>query len=690
MTTRVIAALVASGIFHVPARADEGMWLLNALPRETLKAKYDFTPDDAWVRHVTRSCVRMGWGGSGSFVSRDGLVITNHHIASQHLVNISSPRHDYLATGFVARTRDDEARAPGLELMSLVSIEDVSDAVKSAVRADMPPEDADKARKAAMAKIEKDSLDKTGLRSEVVTLYGGYAFHLYRYKVYTDVRLVFAPEQSVGFFGGDPDNFEYPRYCLDVALLRVYENDNPARVDDFLTCSPQGVREGELVLVAGHPSRTDRLMTGNAMSYQRDIRLSYLIEMNERRERTLLAYAQLGDEQSRQSADLLFGVQNWLKKLRGQARDLMESCIIPNKLTWERDAKKATAKRPDLAPYKDVWNRIAAAQKASYSLYPRVEMFEDGDAFWSDLFRVARTLVRLDAEDALPDPQRLREFNDARRAALEADLFSAKPIYEELEIARLASSLQFMKDHMPTKDPLVRAVLGPKSVAERAAQLVNGSKLRDVAERRRLRSRDALAASTDEMIALAKLIDSDSRRLRLERDAKVDEPLLRAYSDLSRLTFELAGPVRYPDATRTLRLSFGAVRGYEADGKKVPAWTTVGQTFAHEAAHGGVAPWRLPDRWHAAKDKLGADTPLDFVSTADIVGGNSGSPTLNRKGELLGLIFDGNRESLADSYAYTEDRRRAIHVDVRAIAEAMSKIYGAGHLATEMGLPPGR
>jgi len=661
----------------------EGMWLPNALPAERLRSEFGFEPTAQWAAHLRLASVHIG--ASGAFVSADGLVLTNHHVAAGGLQNISRPGKDYVSNGFLARTRDEEIPLPGTELSVLESIEDVTDRVNAAVDPNLPPADAVKARHAVFADIERQSLEKTGLQSSVVTLYGGARYHLYRYKRYSDVRVVFAPEMAAAFFGGDPDNFEYPRYDLDIALLRAYENGKPAHVDNYLKLSPRGVSAGELVFVSGHPGSTDRLLPVAALQSMRDLSLPLSLEGLEREERVVLAYAALGAEEYRQAQRDVFGIQNTLKALRPRLAALRGG-LIDRKQQEENAMRDELRRRADLRRYDAAWDRVAAARQREAELFPAFSFVERDRAFATPLFGYARELVRLPVEDAKPDPQRLPEYTQAKRKPLEHRLLADRPIYPELEIAKFTESLSFFRDRLGADSPLVQKVLAGETPQQRARQLVRGTKLGDAAERRRIREGGAAAveSSTDSMIELARLVDDDSRKLRLDYESQVEEPQTQALTDINRARFALFGSSIYPDATGTLRLAFGMVKGYEQDGSHIPVWTTIQGAFDHERQHGATPPYLLPQSWHQAHGRLSAQTPLDFVCTADITGGNSGSPVVNRAGELVGVLFDSNRQGIADNFAFSDIQARAVCVDSRAILESLRNIYGAETLLAEL------
>lgn len=669
------------------AQADEGMWTFNNLPKEQLKARYGFEPTQEWLDHVMRSSVRFNSGGSGSFVSSDGLVLTNHHVAADTLAKISTADRDYYKTGFYAETLEQEIPAPDLELNQLVSIEDVTARVMAAVKPGMTPGEALTAKRAVIAQIEKESLAQTGLRSDVVTLYQGGVYNLYRYKKYTDVRVVFAPEFAIAFFGGDPDNFEYPRYDLDMAIMRVYENGKPAVIKDYLKWSQTGVKADELVFVSGHPGTTNRMFTMDALRYLRDVRLPFQIEFFENREAALKAYRALGEEQARQAQEDFFSVQNSLKAYRGRIGGLRDEAIMAEKARQEAELKAQVAERPDLAPLLPAWEQIAQAQKANAEIQMRRSFLEQGWMVNSTLFSMARTLVRMAAEDQKPNSDRLPEYKDSARESLNQALFSSAPIYPEFEIAKLTASLAYAESKLGSKDPTILKVLAGKTPAARAAELVSGSKLVQISERQALAKggQAAIDSSQDAMILLAKALDDESRSIRKQYEQRVEGVETQAYGQISQALFGVYGTNRYPDATFTLRLSFGAVKGYTENGQEIAPWTDFGGAFAHEAAHGGVDPYQLPESWHRAKNELNLGTQFNFVSTADIIGGNSGSPVINREGELVGLIFDGNIQSLVGAYIYDDTQNRAVSVSSAGMLEALRKVYKVPALADRLG-----
>jgi len=672
--------------------SDEGMWLFNNPPNKILERKYGFKPTAEWLLHLQRAAVRFNDGGSGSFISPDGLVLTNHHVGRGALQKLSTSEHDYTNTGFHAKTRADEIRAVDSELNVLQSIEDVTARVNAAVTPDMSPAKAHEARRAIINTIEKESHDATGLRSDVVTLYQGAVYHLYRYKRYTDVRLVFAPEESIAFFGGDPDNFEYPRYDLDFCLFRVYENGKPAKIEHYLRCDPQGVREDELVFVAGHPGHTDRLDTVEHLEFLRDLAHPWRLNSLFRREVILGAFAARDEENARRAQVEILGAQNTRKALLGQLGGLQDPATMDRKRREEKELRERVAQfetshnarkqKADQA----AWDNVSKALSTWRSIYTDLQMLEEEQGFNSRLFRLARTLVRMPAEDAKPNADRLPEFTESSRASLEQRLFSTAPIYDNLEIVNLGDSISVLVTKLGADNPLVVKVLAGRSPRDRAAELIHGTKLKDVAERKRLAAGGpkAIEESNDPMIALARLIDPPSRAVRKKYEEEVQEPMRQAYAKIAAARFAITGTDTYPDATFTLRLAFGTVKGYNDEGKRIPPWTTMGGAFEHAARHNNEPPFRLPDSWLKHKDKLDLTTPLNFVLTADIIGGNSGSPVVNRRGELVGLIFDGNIQSLVLDFVYTDEKARAVAVDTRAIVEALRKIYDAGDIADEI------
>src|SRR5438105_2755357 len=702
------------------ALADEGMWLFNNPPLKQLKEKYNFEPSRQWLEHLQKASVRFNSGGSGSFVSATGLCITNHHVGADALQKASSERHNYLKDGFYAKTNTEEIKCADLELNVLISTEDVTARVSAAVKSGMTPDQASAARGNAIALIEKESKERTALRSDVVVLYQGGAYHLYRYKRYDDVRIVFAPEQQMAFYGGDPDNFEYPRFDLDICIFRVYENGQPAKIENYLKWNSRGPSDGELTFVNGSPGKTDRQLTLDELADTRDRFLPYLLRMFNRREVLLLAYGGRSFENARRARDDLFGDQNNRKRYDGYLAGLLDPEIWSQLQAREQKLRDAIARDPKLRSTAEpagaerrrrksprgltsqkvrqstsAYDRIKNAQTEiakNAPLYNYLEQerpisvgYRGPRAFCGNLFKYARLLTRAIDERAKPNGERIPEFRDSARESLELELLSTEPIYDDYEILRLTDSLTDFASQFGANDPLVQKVLAGKSPHARAVELVSGTKLKDVAVRKDLYRKDAAAlqAAHDPMIDLARLVDGPARNARKIYNAQ-EENKKQAYSEIAKARFAIEGTNSYPDATFTLRLSYGKVRGYEQDGKQIPAFTDFGGLYQRSAEHDNKPPFDLPQRWIDKKTNLNLTTHFDFASDADIIGGNSGSPVVNKANAFVGIIFDGNIQSLVLDCVYTDTQARAISVDSAAIIEAIRKVYDASALADEL------
>jgi hypothetical protein len=679
---RAILALLLGLAATTPVRADEGMWLFNQPPRQQLRERYQFDATDAWLEHLQKASVRFSSGGSGSFVSADGLLISNHHVGADALQKVSTKEKNYLRDGFYARTPAEEIKCLDLELNVLQSIEDVTARVNAAVPKEGSASAAFAARRKIIAAIEKESLDRTGLRSDVVSLWEGGAYQLYRYKRYMDVRIVFAPEQQIAFYGGDPDNFEYPRYDLDICLFRAYENGRPVQVKDYLKFSPVGAREGDLVFVSGHPGHTDRFRTVADVEASRNL-LPFNLERTKQSEVLLMSWSARSEENARRARKDLFGLQNSRKRSEGLYAGLLDPALLAGKARAEADFKAQLAGKPEFADALAAYDKIAAADQVLWTQFQNKRFIDVG--FSCASFDLARTLLRAGDERPKPNGERLTEYSDAKRQSLELTLFSDQPLYPDFEILKLANSLTFLAGQVGVDDPLVQKILAGKSPRARAAELVNGTQVRDAAFRKRLYAggANAVAAANDPMIELARLVDPESRAERKVHDDQ-EEIIHQSYAAIARAKIALLGTAGFPDATFTLRLAFGTVKGYEEDGHSVPAFTTLAGLYERAGEMKNRPPFDLPATWGKRRSHLRLDTPFNFASTCDIIGGNSGSPVVNRAGEFVGIIFDGNLQSLPWNYAFNDEQGRAIAVESAAILEALDKVYAAKPLVREL------
>ncbi len=676
--------VLALALAAVPliAAADEGMWTFDAFPSDKVQASYAFRPTQQWLDHARLASARLAGGCSASFVSRDGLVLTNHHCAHSCIEELSTSNHDYVKTGFQARTLADEKRCPAVEVNQLVRIQDVTTRVRGATR-NLSGEAFEKALRGEMARIEKKCQTSAQLRCDVVTLYQGGLYHLYTYRRFQDVRLVFAPEFAIAFFGGDPDNFEFPRYDLDFSFLRVYENGKPASMKDWFGWSARGAQPGELTFVSGNPGGTDRALTVSQLEYQRDVVLpDRLIRLAELRG-LLTGFQMLGPEQKRISTDVLFYTENSLKALRGRLQALHAPDFFRSKIAAEQALRAEIAKSPEKAKlYLPAFDDVARAQVRLRQIRLPLNSLEL--AFQGGrLFAIARDLVRAAAERPKPNEERLREYRDSNLPALTQRLFSGAPIYPDLERLLLSFSLTKMREALGPDDPAVRKILGKESPDDVARRVIGGTRLADVTVRRRLwdGGAQAVSASDDPLIAFAKTMDPDARAIRKTWENEVDAVVKHAHELIAEARFAVQGRSTYPDATFTLRLSYGQVKGWKEDSKEVQPFTTLAGAFERAT---GRDPFALPESWLAAKGKLDLATRFDFVTTNDIIGGNSGSPLFDRDARIVGLVFDGNIHSLGGDYGFDEATNRTVAVHSSAIVEALDKIYGAKRLLAEL------
>jgi hypothetical protein len=677
MHRTALATVAALAVLPAPALADEGMWLPNAIPAAELKAKFGFEASPALLEHLQKSAVRFSTGGSGSIVSPDGLVMTNHHVGSDMLAKLSTPERDLLKTGFLARDRGQELPCPDLELNALWSIEDVTDRVTGAAKGAADTAAAGAAKRKEIARIEDESEKSTGLTSEVVTLYQGGKYHLYRYRTYRDVKLVFAPETAIAFFGGDTDNFEFPRYDLDCCFFRIYEDGKPLQPEHFLSWDADGAKEGELVFTWGHPGSTNRLYTADHVAFMRDVEEPMGLKRLWRNEVKLTTFMGRGAENARIAREDFFGTQNGRKASQGLLDALQDPAMVAAKRADEDALLKRLAGKPEAKDFEDGRAMVRASLDAWKRLGPDYFALERRMRA-GVLAGIARTVLRMKAEDAKPSAERLPEFGDANRESLEAMLYSPAPVYPQLEIERMTSMLSGLAEERGLDDALVRKLLDGKSPRARATELVRGTKLADVAARRN-------PDMNDPMIRFMASVDDQARAARKAWEDQVDAPQKIAYGKIAAARFAAFGDSVYPDATFTLRMSYGTVRGWTAeDGTEVPAFTTLGGTFDRAKARAGDPAFELPKSWLDARAKIDAATPFNFVSTNDIIGGNSGSPIVDADGEVVGLIFDGNLDSLAGDVVFDGTRNRATSVDARGMLEAMRKVYGADSLVDEM------
>ena len=667
------------------AFADEGMWLFNEFPKDKVKATYGFEPTQEWLDHVRLSSARAP-NGSSSFISPDGLIFTNHHIAQGCIHDLSVNGKDYMKHGFYAPTRADEPKCPGMEFVVLEGIDDVTAKVNAAVKPGMSDADSGKAQREAMSGLEKEC-SHGDIRCDVVTLYSGALYQLYTYKKYDDIRLVMAPEFDIAFFGGDPDNFEYPRYDLDISFLRAYENGEPAKTKDYLTWSKTGVKDGELVFVSGNPGRTDRLFTVDQLNFLKDYQYPMVLASLKQRVDVLQKFAAQSEDNAREAEHDLFGLQNAYKAYTGYNGGLHDKALMDKKTADEKTLREyvnADAKREQ--QFGNPWVAISDAVDVQKQIYKPLNYLDNMGGFRGMLANYARTIVRAAGQKQKPSNERIRGYQDSALPTLEQRLFSTAPVYKSLEQVELAESLGEMRDVLGADNETVKIALAGKSPEERAKEVIEGTKLNDVAVRKQLYEggQAAVDASDDPMIVLMRSVEPAALAVHQRNEDDVDSVLRKNAGNIAKAYFAQGGFSVPPDATFTLRLSYGAVKGYKLNGKKFPWFTTLGGAYQHAAEHGSKPPYQLPESWMKAKSSLNLKTPYDTVSTPDIIGGNSGSPVVDKNAEVVGIIFDGNIESLPWNFMYSDQVGRSIATDSRAIIEALKQVYHADALVNEI------
>jgi len=666
-----------------PALADEGMWLPNDFPSTRVQAAYGFAPSQQWLDRVRLGAVKLSNGCSASFVSTGGLVMTNHHCARECVQDLSTPRADHLEKGFFAAAPKDERRCPNIEADQLVSITDVTDRIHAAT-AGRDGEAFATALRQESARIEGACTTGSEVRCDVVNLFHGGKYHLYTYRRFQDVRLVFAPEFPMAAFGGYADNFEFPRYGFDVAFLRVYRSDAPVQTPDALQWSATPVREGDLVFVPGNPGGTERVSTIEQLSLERDVVLPWILVRAGQLRGTLLQFSSENPELFRISRARIRTVENGLKALGGRRAWLADPANFERKRAEDAELRAAVKKDPAKeARFGPAWKGIADAVQAERELFVRYELAETKSAIPSDLFDYARLLVRAAEERPKPSPERLREFGDARLPLIETRLLRPVPVPRSLERVLVTFGLRALRDTFGPDDPLVQAAIEKRSPEEVAREAVAGSRLDDPKVREALwkGGAAAVAASSDPMIALARRLDPQARAVRKEYENRVQGALARNGELLFQAAVAVHGTSGYPDGTLTLRLSYGTVAGWTESGKQVPAMTHLSGLYARNT---GQFPFAVAPTWLAARPRLDPEMPFDLATTNDIIGGNSGSPLIDRNGQVVALIFDGNRDSLGGDYAYDGATNRAVALHGTAILEGLEKVYGAGRLAKEI------
>ncbi|MDR3623577.1 MAG: S46 family peptidase [Chlamydiales bacterium] len=679
LSLRIILKCILSLFLSTPSFADEGMWPFDKVPTKQIEEKYHVQLDDIWLKHLQHSSLRVSLGGSASFISPKGLIITNHHVGSQAVHNLSSENQNFLQNGFYASSDEKELKCPNMYVDELIFIRDITAEVNSKLAIHLSSSNRAEEKKAILARIVEQAQKETGLLPEVVSLYQGAQHHLYFYKRYSDIRLVMAPEKSIAYFGGNEDNFEFPRYCLDICFFRAYEDNKPASTPSYLKWNSQGPKQNEVLFISGHPGRTDRMRTSAHLEFMKTEELSLLLDLIYDRINALSSFGKTSDENRRIAGHALFSYFNSQKVLSSVYKDLENMSIINNKKQFEMDFTKCNKE------LQEPWNQLKIALDNAKTYYAEYFILEGPGSRYSKLYTWAKNIVRSNDEKSKPNDQRLEEYTDSELPALELALFSEEPFYPSLDRVLLADSLSRLIKILGPNHPVVLIALNGKSIDARVEELFNETKLADIEYRKTLyNNKEQIENSQDPFILLAKALDPYSRKIREKKEDELDAIQSDSYEKIAALLFETYGESLYPDATFTLRLSIGKMKGYKQDGRDIPPETLIQGAYTLSKEYNNKEPYNLPQSWIIHENSIDKQTPFNFVSTNDIIGGNSGSPVVNANGEFVGIVFDGNRQSTLWDIEFTEEQGRAISVDSAAITAALKNIYQVHTLVDEI------
>jgi hypothetical protein len=659
------------------------MWPLNRFPRAAIQQQHAFTPSPQWLERAQLASVRLP-GCSGSIVSSSGLVMTNYHCAVGCVEALSAKDRNLLETGFSAASPGEERICPGVQINQLTAITDVTDRVAAGTKG-AEGEAFATARQSVFATIERECTTADDVTCQVVTLYRGGKYDLYKYRRFTDVRLVFAPEFDTGFFGGDPDNFMFPRYNLDLAFLRLYDGGAPVHATHRFTWSPAGASPGDLVFVTGHPGTTLRQYTVSQLEFERDVRMTTELAYASERRGLLMEFKRRGPEQARLTAPALISIENTLKVVRGQLNALGDPALLDRKRADEASLRKQVNARHDLQQrLGGSWDAIAKAVRGKRDPWLRNAAFSRLTG--SQLFGQALTLVRLAAEQTKPNEQRLPEYTESALPARRQQISAPRPYSKEFDTVLFTHILTHLREQLGLDDPAVKALLGRRSPDEVAAAAIGGTRLDDASVRVELMKGGtaAIEASTDPLIMLAKAVDPSARAARRRLEEGVDAIIERNQERVAEARFAVLGETVYPDATFTLRMSIGRVVGWAEAGREVTPFTTIGGLYDRVT---GSPPFVLPARWMERKGGVRLDTPFNLVADTDIIGGNSGSPMIDRDGRIVGLVFDGNIHSIGGTYWFDPSKNRTVAVDSRGIREVLKSVYQADRILAEIDTP---